>query len=47
MNEKLTPIYVARQLRQRDLFYFTPSLLADLFRLDRRRAYGLIARLKD
>ena len=47
MNDKLTPIYVARELRQRDLFYFTPSLLADLFRLDRRRAYRLIARLKD
>jgi predicted transcriptional regulator of viral defense system len=47
MKEKLTTIYVARQLRQRDLFYFTPSLLADLFRLDRRRAYRLIASLKD
>jgi predicted transcriptional regulator of viral defense system len=46
MNDKLTPIYVARQLRQRDLFYFTPSLLADLFRLDRRRAYRLVAQLK-
>ncbi|MGD2144372.1 MAG: type IV toxin-antitoxin system AbiEi family antitoxin [Anaerolineae bacterium] len=46
MNDKLTPIYVARRLRQRDLFYFTPSLLADLLRLDRRRAYRLIARLK-
>jgi len=47
MNDKLTPIYVAQQLRQRDLFYFTPSLLADLFRLDRPRAYRLVARLKD
>ena len=47
MNDKLTPIYVARRLRQRDLFYFTPSILADLFRLDRRRAYRLIARLED
>lgn len=46
MNDKLTPICVARQLRQRDLFYFTPSLLADLFRLDRRRAYRLVAQLK-
>ena len=46
MNYKLPPIYVARQLRQRDLLYFTPSLLADLFRLDRRRAYRLAARLK-
>ena len=46
MKDKLTPIYLARQLRQRDLFYFTPSLLADLFQLDRRRAYRLIAQLK-
>lgn len=46
MNDKLTPIYVARNLRQRDLFYFTPSLLADLLRLDRRRAYRLVAQLK-
>jgi predicted transcriptional regulator of viral defense system len=46
VNDKLTPICVARQLRQRDLFYFTPSLLADLFRLDRRRAYRLVAQLK-
>jgi predicted transcriptional regulator of viral defense system len=47
MNGNLSPIYVAQQLRQRDLFYFTPSLLADLFSLDRRRVYRLIARLKD
>ena len=47
MNDNISPIYIAQQLRQRDLFYFTPSLLADLFRLDRRRAYRLIAHLKD
>jgi len=47
MGDKVTPVYVARELRQRDLFYFTPSLLADLFRLDRRYAYRLIARLKE
>jgi len=47
MTEQVSPIYIARQLRQRDLFYFTPSLLADLFSLDRRRVYRLIAQLKD
>ena len=47
MTGQLSPIYVAKQLRQRDLFYFTPSILTDLFRLDRRRAYRLIAQLKD
>lgn len=47
MAEQLSPIYVAKRLRQRDLFYFTPSLLTDLFRLDKRRAYRLIAQLKD
>ena len=47
MNVNISPIYVARQLRQHDLFYFTPSLLADLFRLDKRRVYRLIAQLKD
>ncbi len=46
MTELLSSIYVAQQLRQHDLFYFTPSLLADLFGLDRRQAYRLIARLK-
>jgi predicted transcriptional regulator of viral defense system len=47
MADKLSPIYIAQQLHQHDLFYFTPSLLADLFRLDRCRVYRLIARLKD
>lgn len=47
MTEKPSPIYVAQRLHQNDLFYFTPSLLADLLRLDRRQAYRLIARLKD
>ena len=46
MAEYLSPISVAQRLHQHDLFYFTPSLLADLFSLDRRQAYRLIARLK-
>lgn len=46
MAEHLSPISVARQLYQHDLFYFTPSLLADLFGLERRPTYRLIARLK-
>jgi len=46
MKEHLSSICVAQRLRQHDLFYFTPALLADLFRLDRRRAYRVIARLK-
>ncbi|HEY77216.1 MAG TPA: hypothetical protein G4O00_13755 [Thermoflexia bacterium] len=46
MAEHLSPISLARGLRQRDLFYFTPSLLMDLFGLKRRQAYRLIARLK-
>ena len=46
MEERISSIYVAQRLRQRDLFYFTPALLADLFRLDRRQAYRVIARLK-
>lgn len=44
--ENLSTISIARQLRQRDLFYFTPSLLADLFNLERRQAYRWLARLK-
>ncbi len=44
--ENLSAISIARQLRQRDLFYFTPSLLADLFNLERRQAYRWLARLK-
>jgi len=46
MAEVLSSIYVARQLRQSDLYYFTPSLLADLFGLARRQAYRLISRLE-
>jgi predicted transcriptional regulator of viral defense system len=42
----LSSISIARRLRQSDLFYFTPSLLADLFGLTRRQAYRLVARLK-
>jgi len=46
MAEILSSIYVARQLRRSDLFYFTPSLLADLLSLTQRQAYRLIARLR-
>lgn len=46
MAEVLSPISVAQRLHQHDLFYFTPSLLADLLGLGRRQAYRLIARLK-
>ena len=46
MTEHLSSISIAQQLCQHDLFYFTPSLLADLFELDRRQVYRLGARLK-
>ncbi len=46
MAEHLNPISIALWLRQADLFYFTPTLVADLLGLDRRRAYRLIARLR-
>ena len=46
MTERLSPISVARQLHQRDLFYFTPALLADLLGLERRQAYRLLVRLR-
>lgn len=46
MAEKLTPVYIAQELQRRDLFYFTPSLLSDLFELRRRQAYRLINRLR-
>ena len=46
MVEVLSSISVARQLWQSDLFYFTPSLLADLLSLTRRQAYRLAARLE-
>lgn len=47
MAEHLSSTYVAQRLHQLDLFYFTPSLLADLLSLERRRTYRLVARLKD
>ena len=47
MAEHLSSTYVTRRLHQLDLFYFTPSLLADLLSLERRRTYRLVARLKD
>jgi len=46
MADNLSPISIARQLHQHNLFYFTPSILADLFSLDRRQAYRLSDRLK-
>ncbi len=47
MAELLSSTYIAQRLHQLDLFYFTPSLLADLLSLERRQTYRLIARLKD
>jgi predicted transcriptional regulator of viral defense system len=47
MAEHLSSTYVAQRLHQLDLFYFTPSLLANLLSLERRQTYRLIARLKD
>ena len=47
MKSNLAPISIARQLRQHDLFYFTPRMLSDLFTLDLARVYRLIARLKE
>ena len=46
MAEVLSSIYVAQRLRRSDLFYFTPSLLADLLSLSQRQAYRLVARLR-
>jgi predicted transcriptional regulator of viral defense system len=46
MEPNLTPISVARQLRQKDLFYFTPRMLGNLLSLDRGRVYRLVASLK-
>ncbi len=47
MAANLTPISVARRLRQHDLFYFTPRLLGDLLTLERPQVYRLAARLKE
>ena len=47
MTEHLSSTYVAQRLHQLGLFYFTPSLLADLLSLKRRQTYRLVARLKD
>jgi predicted transcriptional regulator of viral defense system len=47
METNLAPISIARQLRQLDLFYFTPRMLSDLFSLDLARVYRLVARLKE
>jgi predicted transcriptional regulator of viral defense system len=47
MASNLAPISIARQLHQRDLFYFTPRKLSDLFTLELDRVYHLIARFKE
>jgi DNA-binding IclR family transcriptional regulator len=47
MEPNLAPISIVRQLRQLDLFYFTPRMLSDLFTLDLPRVYRLVARLKE
>jgi predicted transcriptional regulator of viral defense system len=46
MKRLLDSVYVVRRLRQNNLYALTPRLLADLFDLDRRAVYRLIARLK-
>ena len=47
MSTNLSPISIVQQLHRRDLFYFTPRLLADLFALDMTHVYYLLARLKE
>lgn len=47
MSENLSPIYIVQQLHQRELFYFTPRMLADLFALDIGQVYRLVPRLKE
>ena len=47
MAELLSSTYVAQLLHQLNLFYFTPSLLANLLSLKQRQTYRLVARLKD
>ena len=46
MTPNLAPTSAVRQLRQRDLFHFSPPTLSALFDLNRDRTYRLIARLK-
>jgi len=46
MASNLSTISVARLLQQRELFYFTVRMLADLLNLDAARAYRLIRRLR-
>jgi len=46
MAEQRFSISTAQRLRAADLFSFTPSLVADLFGLERRQAYRLIERLQ-
>jgi predicted transcriptional regulator of viral defense system len=41
-----SPISIARRLEQNELYYFTPSLLADLLGQERKPVYSVIARLK-
>ena len=37
---------MARRLSEHELYYVTPALIADLFGVDRKRAYSLLARLQ-
>lgn len=45
-TKNLSTIYVAGHLQAQEQYYFTPTLLASLFNLERRRAYQLAGRLK-
>lgn len=47
MSADVTPLFIVRQLLARDVYYFTPRLVADLFDLDLARVYRLVARLKE
>jgi predicted transcriptional regulator of viral defense system len=47
MEINLTPISTARRLREQNLYYVTPSLLADLLDLGRPQAYRLLHRLEN
>ena len=45
-GEITTTISAATELLEREQYYFTPALLANLLHLERRQAYQLAARLK-
>jgi len=46
MKQKINSISVARQLLEREEFYFSPATLVALLDLDRQVAYRLVARLR-